>query len=196
EICQRIETAELETKRLVYGLGFTASEHITIAEKLLSDPPTERFDRLVVDNKVATREGHLHLLQRLVKKVRALDAQVAEQYIAWQKAARPAQREKLAAQFRKLDKKLQATFPKFCYKPKVLDDMIAVADDFHEKFKASVRRFQQLETQPKSRDQQAALHDERTNLRALEQFVRLPHAEFSQTFDQLKRAAERGHHAK
>ena len=53
EVCQRIEAAEIEMKRLVYGLGFTAKEHIAIAEKLLAEPPKERFDRIVVDKKVA-----------------------------------------------------------------------------------------------------------------------------------------------
>src|SRR5215472_14481005 len=45
EICKRIEDAELEMKRLIYSLGFAAKEHIAIAEKLLSEPPKERFDR-------------------------------------------------------------------------------------------------------------------------------------------------------
>ena len=51
EVCKRIEEAEIEMKRLVYSLGFTAKEHSAIAEKLLADPPTERFDRIVVDKK-------------------------------------------------------------------------------------------------------------------------------------------------
>ena len=94
EICKRIEEAELDMKRLVYGLGFTAKEHIAIAEKLLSEPPKERFDRVVVDKKVANREAHLRELRNLIKKVRALDAKVDERYTAWQKAAGQGRREK------------------------------------------------------------------------------------------------------
>src|SRR5258708_21199652 len=74
EICKRIEEAEGEMKRLVYGLGFTAKEHIAIAEKLLSEPPKERFDRVVVDKKVANRKRHLKDVRMLIKKLRALDA--------------------------------------------------------------------------------------------------------------------------
>src|SRR5205807_2377893 len=70
EVCKRIEEAELEMKSLVYSLGFTAKEHSAIAEKLLSEPPKERFDRVVVDKKVANREGHLRDLRQLIKKVR------------------------------------------------------------------------------------------------------------------------------
>jgi RNA polymerase primary sigma factor len=195
EICKRIEEAESEMKRLVYGLGFTAKEHIAIAEKLLSEPPKERFDRVVVDKKVANREGHLKDIRTLIKKVRVLDAEVDEKYTEWQEAAQ-ARKEKLAAPFQKLDKKLQDTFPKFYYKQKVLEDMIVVAGNVHEKFQSSIRRIQELEAHRKSAEQQSALHGERSKIRALEQFVRMPREKFFETFSQLKRAADRAHQAK
>src|SRR5205807_2219031 len=93
EICKRIEEAESDMKRLVYSLGFTAKEHIAIAEKLLSEPPKERFDRVVVDKKVANREGHLKDLRNLIKKVRVSDADVDDNYAAWQKANSPAKKQ-------------------------------------------------------------------------------------------------------
>jgi RNA polymerase primary sigma factor len=195
EICKRIEEAESDIKRLVYGLGFTAKEHIAIAEKLLSEPPKERFDRVVVDKKVTNREAHLRELRSLIKKVRVLDAKVDERYIAWQKASTQG-RQKQHAKFLKLDKKLQDIFPKFFYKQRVLDDMILVAGNVHEKFRGSLRHIEELESRRKSADQQAGLHSERTKIRALEQFVRLPREDFHKTLDQLKRAAERAHQAK
>src|SRR5207253_1296549 len=190
EICKRIEAAEAEMKRLVYSLGFTAKEHIAIAEKLLSEPPKERFDRVVVDKKVANREGHLRDLRQLIKKVRTADAHVDEKYIAWQKLSMPGRREKAWTELQKLDKKLQDTFPKFFYKQKVLEDMIVVAGNVHEKFKSSLRHIEELEARRKSADQQNALQGERAKIRALEQFVRLPREEFYKTFAQLKRAAD------
>src|SRR5690242_14546523 len=195
EICKRIEEAESEMKRLVYSLGFTAKEHIAIAEKLLSEPPKERFDRVVVDKKVANREGHLVDLRNLIKKVRALDAEVDQKYLDWQKAPLKT-REKLLSSFRKLDKRVQDAFPKFFYKQKVLEDMIVVAGNVHEKFQASLRRIHELENHRKSADQQAAIHGEHTKIQALELFVRMPREEFYKTFDLLKRAADRAHQAK
>src|SRR5207244_13614736 len=113
EICKRIEAAESEMKSLVYSLGFTATEHIAIAEKLLSEPPKERFDRVVVDKKVSNRERHLKELRSLIKKVRALDLQMDAKYISWQKLSQPGRREKLWAEVRKLDKRMQNIFPRF-----------------------------------------------------------------------------------
>jgi len=196
EICKRIEVAETEMKRLVYGLGFTAKEHIAIAEKLLSEPPKERFDRVVVDKKVANREGHLRDLRVLIKKVRSLDMAVDEKFLAWKKAPHAAKQDKLATAYHKLDKKLQDLFPKFFYKQRVLEDMILVASNVNDKLKSSVRSIQELESHRKSGQQQSALQSERARMRALEQFVRLPHDEFYKTFEQLKRAADRAHQEK
>lgn len=196
EICKRIEEAESEMRRLVYSLGFTAKEHIAIAEKLLSEPPKERFDRVVVDKKVANREGHLKDLRNLIKKVRAADAEVDSQYQHLQKAAAGSRREKLLQEFKKADKKLQDSFPKFYYKQRVLEDMIVVAGNIHEKFQSSLRRLQELEAHRKSAEQHTAVEAERTRLASFEQFVRMPREEFYQVFDALKRAADRAHQAK
>jgi RNA polymerase primary sigma factor len=195
EICKRIEEAESEMKRLVYGLGFTAKEHIAIAEKLLSEPPKERFDRVVVDKKVANREGHLKDLRTLIKKVRALDMEVDEKYHGCQKLT-GARKDKTLAEFKKMDKRLQDTFQKFFYKQRVLEDMIVVAGNVHEKFQSSLRRVQELEASRKSTEQQAALEGETTKIRALEQFVRTPREQFYAVFAALKRAADRAHQAK
>ena len=73
EISKRIEDAENELKRIVHSFGFAAKEHIALAEKLISEPPKERFDRVVVDKKIEGRDSHLKDLRRLSKHVRALD---------------------------------------------------------------------------------------------------------------------------
>jgi RNA polymerase primary sigma factor len=129
-------------------------------------------------------------------KIRALDAQVDDHYTQWQKVTSPGHRERLFAEFQKLDKELQATFPKLYYRQKVLEDMIVVAGNVHEKFQAIWRHIQELEGCPNSRDQQAVLREERGKILALEQFVRLSREEFHKTFDQLTRAAGRAHQAK
>ena len=59
EICKRIEEGETEARRILFGFGFTGKEHVALAEKLLSDPPRERFDRVIVDKKVESRATHL-----------------------------------------------------------------------------------------------------------------------------------------
>ena len=59
EISKRIEAAENEVRKIIYSLGFAGKEHIALAEKLLVEPPRERFDRVILDKKVDNRSGHL-----------------------------------------------------------------------------------------------------------------------------------------
>ena len=139
EICKRIEDAELDMKRIVYSLGFTAKEHIAIAEKLLSEPPKERFDRVVIDKKIANREGHLRDMRRLIKMIRARDQKVDAKYVAWQKAQQKGRKVKMQRELAKLSTKLQEIFPRYAFKQKVVEEMIVVAGNVHEKFKASYR---------------------------------------------------------
>ena len=195
-ICKRIEEAENEQKRIIYSFGFAAKEHIALAEKLISEPPKERFDRVIVDKKVESRDRHLKALRLLVKKVRDLDQMVDEKYARWQEAAKPATREKLLGEFKKLDKKLQDTFAKFYYKQKVIEEMILVTQNIHDNIQASLRAIQDLERQRKSDQQQGIIKSERQKIRALEEFARMPYADYLKAYDQLNQYAAKAHQAK
>ncbi|MEI7809216.1 MAG: RNA polymerase sigma factor region1.1 domain-containing protein, partial [Verrucomicrobiota bacterium] len=169
EICKKIEDAEVDMKRIVYSLGFTAKEHIAIAEKILSDPPKERFDRVIVDKKIANRDGHLKDLRKLIKKVHTMDRHVDEKYFAWQKAQQKGRKEKLGKELKKLSTKLQETFAKFFYKQKVVEEMIVVAGNIHEKFQASNRHLTELESHRNTAEKHATVEAELQKVATLEQ---------------------------
>ncbi|HEX7653065.1 MAG TPA: RNA polymerase sigma factor RpoD, partial [Verrucomicrobiae bacterium] len=174
----------------------TAKEHIAIAEKLLSDPPKERFDRVIVDKKIANRDGHLKDLRKLIKKVHQADANVDEKYFQWQKANQKSRKEAIAKELKKLGAKLQETFSKFYYKQKVVEEMIVVAGNIYEKFQASLRHLQDLELQRNSGERRAAIEAEQQKINTLEQFVRMPREDFFKAFKSLKDAADRALKAK
>ncbi|HEY4415568.1 MAG TPA: RNA polymerase sigma factor RpoD [Verrucomicrobiae bacterium] len=196
EICKKIEEAEISMKGIIYALGFTAKEHIAIAEKLLSDPPKERFDRVIVDKKIANREGHLKDMRSLIKKVHAADQKVDEKYFAWQKAQQKGRKEALAKELHKMSVKLQEMFAKFYYKQKVAEEMIVVAGNIHEKFQASLRHLAELETHRNTSEKRTAVEAEEHKVATLEQFVRMPREDFYKSFKDLKAAADRGLKAK
>jgi RNA polymerase primary sigma factor len=196
EICKKIEDAEVEMKRIVYSLGFAAKEHIAIAEKLLAEPPKERFDRVIIDKKIANREKHLKDLRLLIKKVHAMDQKVDEKYSTWQKTQQKSRREKLEHELKKMNAKLQESFPKFFYKQKVIEEMVVVAGNIYEKFQASARSLAALEAQRSTTDKRVALEAEQHKIQTMEQFVRMPRAEFELMFKNLKASADRGLKAK
>jgi len=195
-ICKRIEEAEEEVKRIVYSFGFAAKEHIAIAEKLVSEPPKERFDRVIIDKKVENRPAHLAVLRKLLKKVRVLDEQVDEQYAKWQDAPNKAAGGKLFAKFKTLDGRLQETFPQFCYKQKVIEEMILVTENIWDKIQASLRAIQDLSRGSKSEQRQTFIHSERQKLQALEEFARMPSEEYLKAYTQLKHYEAKAQKAK
>src|ERR1700722_5503653 len=195
-ICKRIEEAENEQKRIIYSFGFAAKEHIALAEKLISEPPKERFDRVIVDKKVESRDRHLKALRQLVKKVRDLDQKVDEKYARWQEPAKVAAKDKAFSEFRELDKKLQDSFPKFFYKQKVIEEMILVTQNIHDKIQASLRTIAEMERARKSDQQQAIIKSEKQKIRALEEFARMPFGDYLKSYEQLNLFAAKAHQAK
>ncbi len=196
EISKRIEDAENEVKRIIYGFGFAGKEHIALAEKLVSEPPKERFDRVILDKKIDSRDSHLRALRKLVKEVRGVDQLVDDRYAEWQGAPNKAKKEKATKDFRKLDEKLQRTFPKFYYKQKVIEEMTLVADNIHDKIQHSLRTIHELETHRKSAHGQAIIDSERRKIKALEEFVRMPFEDYLKSYQQLQHYSHKALQAK
>lgn len=195
-ICKRMEASENDQKRLIYSFGFAAKEHIALAEKLISEPPKERFDRVIVDSKAESREQHLKVLRALVKTVRELDQRVDEKYARWQQASKASDKEKFLNEFRKLDRKLQESFPKFCYKQRVVEEMVLVTQNIHDKIHASLRVVRELERGRKSEEQQAIIKSEKQKIQALESFARMPHHDYLKAHKELNQCAAKTHEAR
>ncbi len=196
DISKRIEAAENDVRKIIYSLGFAGKEHIALAEKLLAEPPRERFDRVILDKKVDNRGAHLRVLHRLVTQVRKTDQQVDEQYTAWRDAQNKSKRNRTLAAFKRLNQRLQRTFPKFFCKHKVIEEMALVAENIHDKLLYSLRALAETEAQRESSAQQHLAEAERQKIRALEEFVRMPHADYLNTFDRLRECSTRALQAK
>ena len=197
EISKRIEDAENEVKRIIYGFGFAGKEHRALAEKLISEPPKERFDRVIVDKKIESREEHLRALRRLVKELRLLDASVDDKYklLSAKSAKNKAARDRSLKAFRQADQKLQKSFPKFYFKQKVVDEMTVVAENVRDKILVSLDGIRHAE-KSHSAASQAIVLSERKKIDALESFVRMSAVEYCESFKQLQHFAKNAHQAK
>src|SRR2546425_4834532 len=74
EISKRIETAENHVKQIINNFGFTAKEHLSLAKRLIHGK--ERFDRVIIDKKIDSREQYMRALPKLCKRVEKTDAVV------------------------------------------------------------------------------------------------------------------------
>jgi RNA polymerase primary sigma factor len=186
EISKRIEDAENEVKNIIYGFGFAGKEHIALAEKLVSEPPKERFDRVILDKKIDSRDAHLRELRRLIGHVRQLDQQVDEKYADWRNSDAKTAAGRPYTVFQKTDEKLQKTYDKFFYKQKVIEEMALVAENIHDKMNLSLRAILELESQRKSPQAIAIIESEQRKIGALEEFVRMPCEGYLKTYELLK----------
>jgi RNA polymerase primary sigma factor len=186
EISKRIEDAENEVKRIIHSFGFAGKEHIALAEKLVAEPPKERFDRVIIDKKIDSRDLHLKVLRKLVKDVRGLDQEVDDKYRELLGCTQKTKQDKLREEFLKLDAKLQKSFPKFYYKQKVIEEMALVADNVHDKFQLSLKTIGDLDPQKKLPQVQMMIDAERRKVAALEEFVRMTCEGYLQAYRQLQ----------
>ena len=197
EISRRIEENELEVRRLVYGFGFAAKEHISLAEKLTAEPPRERFDRVVLDQMQERREEYQKQLKLLIRQVRTLDAEVGKKWREVSKLPPTGKRaERGRSDLSRLDRRLQKTFSRFAYKQRVLEEMCLVADNLNDKFLSSLRQLEVLEARKSEPQVEAVIEAEKRKMRALEEFVRSEHGAFILAFSQLKHFEKKALQAK
>ena len=196
EISKRIEAAENEVRKIIYSLGFAGKEHIALAEKLLTEPPRERFDRVILDKKVDNRNAHVGVLRKLITRVHKIDLEADHKYVVWRDARGNTPRRRAQTAFRRLDQKLRIAFPRFCYKYKVIEEMALVAENIHDKLQYGLQALAETEAQRESTAQQHLAEAERQKIKALEEFVRMPYADYLKTFDRLREFSTRALQAK
>jgi RNA polymerase primary sigma factor len=196
EISKRIEEAENEVKRIIYAFGFTGKEHIALAEKLISEPPKERFDRVIVDKKIESRERHLKSLRRLVKDVRAIDHKVDEKYLSQLKAKNQSALTRAKKAHDLHNSKLQKSFNKFFYKQKVIEEMSVVAENVHDKVVGSLSAVEKASRARKTAATKTLIDTESRKLKALEIFVRMPATDYVESYGQLQHFGKKAHQAK
>src|SRR5215212_3629867 len=110
EISKRIEEAEIMVQRLINRFGFIAQAHLDLAQKLTEGG--ERFDRVILDKKIESRERYMKLLPRLCKQVDKASVSIKQQYS--QMLHGPARRDpRKIKTFQKAVAGLQKLYPKF-----------------------------------------------------------------------------------
>src|ERR1043166_4438643 len=191
EICRRIETAQGEVKKIVMEFGFACKEHIALARKLLSVPPKERFDRLIVDSKLANKERHLVLLDKLAKRAENWDQQLDEKYQLWLRLPEGDERTALDRQIQKLKARIRLVLPRFGLQRKVVEELAIIAKNLSSQFASIFVQIRELEQSASSPERDAQLNVVREKMAALERFVRMPWHDYKHRCEQLNSFSER-----
>ena len=126
EISKRIEDAELKVQEMLYRFGFVARAHVDLAQKLLDQ--RERFDRVILDKKIESRERYMKVLPRLCQQVKRQTDSVSKLYADLAQTASNAEKRK---KFDRALKALQLLYPKFFFKQKVVEDFVLLVEENH-----------------------------------------------------------------
>jgi RNA polymerase primary sigma factor len=126
EISKRIEEAENMVQKQINRFGFIARAHLDLAEKLTEG--RERFDRVILDKKIESRERYMKMLPRLCNQIEKLSSSITEQYAQLMRNSSKKETKKLKS-FQKAVVSLQRFYPKFYFKQKVTEEFVHLADE-------------------------------------------------------------------
>ena len=79
EISKRIEEAEINVQKHINRFGFIARAHLDLAQKLTEG--RERFDRVILDKKIESRERYMKALPRLLQAARETAARRLREHL-------------------------------------------------------------------------------------------------------------------
>jgi RNA polymerase primary sigma factor len=122
DISKRIETAESSALKIIYSVSLTAEFQLNICKKLIARD--ERFDRVVLDKKIDSRESYF---KSLAKQVIALEDTIRKINNAWisiENANDETQRKRSTTRFLNYEATLAPIFKKCCLKLKVFEDFL------------------------------------------------------------------------
>jgi RNA polymerase primary sigma factor len=126
EISKRIEDAECRVQKHLNRFGFIAVAHLDLAQKLVEG--RERFDRVILDKKIESRERYLKALPKLCEQLAHLSGELTRLYLELATSSDDAT-ERALKEVQRHQEGLQKLYPKFYFKQKVTEEFVHLADE-------------------------------------------------------------------
>ena len=122
EISKRIETAELKAQEVLFEAAIIGKYIAGLGAKLIDR--SERFDRIVIDKKIESRDAYFKNLPKYVELTTKNEESVADSWDEYQKAKNDADRKKILAKHAKREATLRTNFSKYFFKLKVYEEWL------------------------------------------------------------------------
>jgi len=129
EISKRIEEAELSVQKHINRYGFTVRLYQELAQKLQEG--RERFDRVILDKKIESRERYMKQLPKFCATLEAAATTAATAYKNYLSHGGKSHDTKSYQEFQKAHTVVQKLYPKFFFKQKVTEEFVHQADETH-----------------------------------------------------------------
>jgi len=122
EISKRIENAEASAQDALFSTSFTLPYQIHLVGKLLAR--TDRFDRIVSDKKVDSREAYFKLLPKYLAQLEELESTIAKAWKDWQQAQTDLSKKRAFNRFNSAQDQLKPIMKKLFFKLKIFEEFI------------------------------------------------------------------------
>jgi RNA polymerase primary sigma factor len=173
EISKRIEDAEIEVAKQLHLFGFTAECYLELADKL--NKGKERFDRVILDKKIESRERYMKILPKQCEQLKQLHEE-NDDLFRQLSAKNPRGKKKLDDDFAKNLQTLHRLYVRFYFKQKVTEDFCEKVEEYQQLFWKYTRK---LQTDAENKEFQ-------TKLRELQQKVWHTAEDFEETNKRLR----------
>jgi RNA polymerase primary sigma factor len=177
QISKRIEEAEAMVQKHLSRFGFVARGHLDLAQKLVEG--RERFDRVILDKKIESRERYMKNLPRLCKQVEQLSASIDRHFFDLVRDLSKRASQKRRALQRTMAT-LQKIYPRFYLKQRVTEEFVHLADDAHH---TSLYLQTELAKNPRSKKRRLQLQNK---VRDLEKRLWFSLSDYSEEYRTLK----------
>jgi RNA polymerase primary sigma factor len=129
EISKRIEEAEFTVQKHINRFGFMARAYLELAQKLQEG--RERFDRVILDKKIESRERYMKQLPKLCAHLENAANLCGTAYRNYVGHGGKNHETKSYHDFKKAHDAIQRVYPKFFFKQKVTEEFVHLADESH-----------------------------------------------------------------
>ena len=131
-ISKRIEDAEQNVQRCVHRFGFIANAYLDVAYRLLDNE--ERFDRVILDKKIDSRERYMKGLAQLCAQIQQTHQDASGSFRKLYRSKEAAKSVKARqAEFDKVAGALVKFFGRLYFKHKVIEDFCSMIDEARDR---------------------------------------------------------------
>ena len=193
-ISKRIERAELYAQNAMFSVGFTTRFQIDLVKKLLNRE--ERFDRVVLDKKVNSRERYFKSLPRLVAQAEDIELRMTRAWGHMLRATRAPTRKRFHTVFKNQQARLKPIFRRFCFKLKIFEEYLVNLEALTRSISRDLRDLSLAEMARTRKHRAIDIKEIHARLDRYRNDLRIEPEEFIRIIGEVRKGMRRAHQAK
>lgn len=194
-ISKRIEEAEQHALDELFSISITASYQLDIARKLNSRE--ERFDRVILDKKIESRESYFNELPGLIEAGEKVESRIEKAWSDYLSSKDADSKTRALTRFKKAEKDIQPILKKFCFKLKVFEEFLENFAPVKERINSYIKAINPSKRERSTRKRDAVDPETaKIELKQLEEQYRIHPEELITLLRSVRQSMRKAHQAK